>query len=119
LRAGSDQACADDGTVPKDKSDLERTADLVDVHVVDMLAQVQALLRSVSEVQRNVLRVRGVPASVTHSQREHAADALQKVLMRMVEECDAMREAIQEARASAATLNRVVHSESRHVTRRP
>ena len=105
--------------MPKDKSDLERTADLVDVHVVDMLAQVQALLRSVSEVQRHVLRVRGVPASVTQSQREHAGDAVQKVLMRMVAECDAMREAIQEAAASAATLNRVVHSGSRHFMRRP
>ena len=105
--------------MPKDKSELERTADLVDVHVVDMLAQVQALLRSVGEVQRNLLRVRGVPASVTHSQREHAGDVLQKVLTRMVQECDAMREAIQDASTSAATLNRALQSGSRHLMRRP
>ena len=71
---------ANAGQVPKNKSDLERTADLVDVHVVDMLAQVQALLRSVGAIQRDILRLRGVPAPVTRTEREPARTDVQKVL---------------------------------------
>jgi hypothetical protein len=103
--------------MPKNKAALERTADLLDVHVVDMLAHVQALLRSVTQIQRTILGVRGV-AAATVGRSQQAADDVQKLLARMAKECDALRDAIQETTVSAGALNDVVRSGSAHPVRR-
>jgi hypothetical protein len=91
--------------MPKNKAALQRTADLPDVHVVDMLAHVQALLRSVTQIERTILGVRGVVGAATVGRSQQAADDVQKLLARMAKECDAVRDAIQETAVSAGALH--------------
>lgn len=75
----------------------ERTADLLDVHVLDIAAQLEALLRGVRDVQRLALQLRGVlPRGTT------MGDEIQARLAAMLLECDALRDAIDSARVTAA-----------------
>src|SRR5918912_1335630 len=53
--------------------DIEQTAALLDVQLLDLLAQMEALLRTGREIQREALRVRGVPQPSTNAQRTTAA----------------------------------------------
>jgi hypothetical protein len=86
----------------KSKGPVERNADLIDVHILDMAAQIEALLRSVREVQENVLRVRGALPPIA---RQHPAVAVQSRLAGMLRECDALRDAVL---AAAATVERLI-----------
>lgn len=83
------------------KGAVERSADLIDVHILDMAAQIEALLRSVREIQENVLRVRGALPPVA---RQHPAAAVQSRLAGMLRECDALRDAVLAAAATAERL---------------
>ena len=100
---------------PSSKTPLERTADVLDVHVIDVLAQLEALLRSVHEIQRAVLRVRGtLPPGAGDGD---AVEDIQLRLARMAEECEALRSAIDEATPVAAELKQIAHAEDRPAER--
>ena len=82
------------------KSATERAADVLDVHILDIAAQLEALLRSVREVQRGVLTIRGAlprrdvdPAAEVHAR-----------LGLMVAECNALADAVNAARDAAVSL---------------
>ena len=79
----------------------ERMPDLIDVHLLDIAAQIEALLRSVREIQHDVLRLRGVappnPATTP-------ADHIQNRLEGMLDECRALQDAVEHAAVTAATL---------------
>jgi hypothetical protein len=80
---------------------VERDADLIDVHILDMAAQIEALLRSVREIQENVLRMRGaLPPLRGHD----PAEAVQHRVAGMLRECDALRDAVQAATTTADRL---------------
>ena len=80
---------------------IERGADLIDVHILDMAAQLEALFRSVREIQENILRVRGaLPPLRGHD----PAEAVQHRMAGMLRECDALRDAVQAATTTADRL---------------
>ena len=88
----------------------ERSADLLDVHLLDITAQIEALLRGVREVQENVLRVRGALPPVTGHQ---PAEVVQNRLARMLRDCDALRDAVEETEATADGLTERLRNERR------
>ena len=87
-----------------EKSSSEVIADMLDVHVLDLLVHIEALLRSTREVQRGILRVRGVPDSLTSAEFARAPDDVRERLDRMRNECDSTRDAVQAARDAARDL---------------
>ena len=60
--------------------EVERTAAVLDVQLLDVIAQVEALLRNGREIQREALRVRGVPIASTNVQRTAAAAKIEKIV---------------------------------------
>jgi hypothetical protein len=83
-----------------DKQTNQR-ADVIDVHILDLAAHVEALLRSIREIQRGVLRVRGAvpPTAGVEPARE-----VQDRFANMLRQCDALRDAIESGAETAATL---------------
>jgi hypothetical protein len=63
--------------------ELDRLTGIVDVHVLDVLAQVESLLRDARKIQRWILRVRGVPQPAMGTQRRAAAAEIRKLARRM------------------------------------
>jgi hypothetical protein len=99
------------GRTVRDKSPAELNADLMDVHVVDILGHVEALLRSTREIQRGILKVRGAPPSLTGSEREQAASDVRQRVDRMLKECDSLRDAVSEAVTPAGRLRELTQDE--------
>lgn len=82
------------------KSAIDHAANILDVHIVDFAAQLEALLRSVREIQRNILVLRGVlPRTASSPDAE-----IETRLRLMREECKALMDAINAATADAASL---------------
>lgn len=75
--------------------------DLIDVHLLDIAAQIEALLRSVREIQHDVLRLRGVAPPIPETT---PADHIQSRLEGMLSECRALQDAVEHAAMTAATL---------------
>ena len=84
----------------RDKSPSNRAADLLDIHVIDIAAQIEALLRSVREVQRGLLTIRG---ALPRKDLDPAID-VQKRLALMLRECGGLTEAVRAANNSAAAF---------------
>jgi hypothetical protein len=96
---------------PPQRSDAELNADLVDVHVLDMTAQIEALLRGVRDVQRGILRVRGRVQNGAPTDRRVAAADVQRRLSDMLTDCDALKEAINEGLDRADGLRALADEE--------
>jgi hypothetical protein len=95
----------------RQKSPVETTADILDVHVLDVLAQVEMLLRSVREVQRSVLQIRGVPLRVNAEERSACGTDVKVRFARMLDECNALRDAIQAASETSESLCDLIQQE--------
>jgi hypothetical protein len=81
-----------------DRSDAEINADMVDVHILDITAHIEALLRGVREIQRDILTTRGrVLQAQSRSDRLTAAASVSRRLNGMLTNCDALKGAIGEA----------------------
>ncbi len=80
---------------------FKQVADLLDVHILDMAAEIEALLRGVREVQRGVLRARGV----TLPGGEQPAVYIQQRLEGMLKECGTLRDAVLQAMETAKGLS--------------
>ena len=75
--------------------------DIIDVHLLDIAAQIEALLRSVREIQHDVMRLRGVaPLNPATDPGDH----LQSRLQAMLHECRALQDAVEDAAVTAAAL---------------
>ena len=85
------------------KSPTERAADVLDVHIVDIAAQLEALLRSVRELQRSILTIRGALPRTDGD----PAEGIRGRPGMMVRECDALMDAINAAGDDAASLTDV------------
>ena len=65
---------------------LEVQSQILDVHLLDVLAQIEALLRGGRDVQREALRVRSI-AATNGRQRKAAGVKIRKHIGRMRKEC--------------------------------
>jgi hypothetical protein len=85
---------------------LDQHTGVLDVHVLDVLAQAEFLLNRAREIQRQILRVRGVPAPATIARRRGAATAVERIAREMAQESRAMAHALNDLRRSAQALKR-------------
>ena len=90
------------------KSPADRHAEFLDVQLLDVLAQVEAVLRHGREIQREALRVRGVPQPVNPEQRLAAGNALRRRVDQMDKECDALCGVVKDLCASAQQLENLL-----------
>jgi hypothetical protein len=79
----------------------QHIADVIDVHLLDLAAQIEALMREVRHIQRAVLRVRGV---VPPAPEVTPAKEVQGHFANLLRGCDALRDAAESGAATAATL---------------
>jgi hypothetical protein len=86
----------------------ERQSEVLDVQLLDVFAQVEALLRLGREVQREALRVRGLPVPVSPSQRKAAGRVICKHLEDMTTECRTLGEVLSELHATASELDQLL-----------
>ena len=84
-----------------DNSPSKAAADLVDVHILDIAAHLEAVLRRVRELQRDLLRVRGVPLDGGDMP---PADSARGRLNEMLQDCAGLRGAVDAAIVSAQAL---------------
>ena len=84
--------------------ELDAQTGVLDVHVIDVLAQVEALLRGARDIQRQILRVRGVPQRRSAQQRRAAAAIVQKKTREMLEEAHALSLVLRDLRRAADVL---------------
>jgi hypothetical protein len=89
-----------------------KQSELLDVELLDGFAQIEALLRHGREVQREALRVRGLPDPVSHAQRLAAARSIQQHLTDMMEQCQSLGDVLRELQATADELEKLVEAES-------
>ena len=59
-----------------ERTAADRQSELLDVQLLDVFAQIEALLRLGREVQREALRVRGLPMPVSVPQRKAAGQRI-------------------------------------------
>jgi phage host-nuclease inhibitor protein Gam len=73
----------------------EAHSQILDVHLLDVLAQVEAVLRGGRDVQREGLRVRNV-AGASAAKRRASAVKIQKHVAQMRKECRALTRVVDE-----------------------
>jgi len=81
------------------KSLSDQAADVLDIHIVDIAAQLEALLRSVRELQRRVLVIRG---ALPRTDADPGAE-IQARLGQMLREAEALSDAVNAAADAALT----------------
>jgi hypothetical protein len=84
--------------------ELDQQTGVLDVKVLDVMAQVEALLRGAREIQRQILRVRGVPRHGSATERRSAATVVRKTARQMLEESRALSTVLRELQREADTL---------------
>jgi hypothetical protein len=85
---------------------VEQTAAVLDVQLLDVVAQVEALLRRGREIQREALRVRGVPAPSTRAQKRAAATKITEIVDSMRRDYRTTGQVLRILRRSARQLQR-------------
>src|SRR4051812_32296322 len=88
--------------------EVEHTAALLDVRLLDVLAELESLLRSGRNIQRDALRIRGVPSPPTDAQRVAAAARVKKTAAAMERDYRHLADILRALRAHAADLHRSV-----------
>jgi hypothetical protein len=89
--------------------DPERQSQILDVHLLDVLAQIEALLRGGRDVQRAALRVRHIAGS-SMPQRRAAAVKVKKHVAQMRKECRMLNRVVDELGGIANDLHSVLTS---------
>jgi hypothetical protein len=89
-------------------ANVGRAAALFDVQLLDLLAEIEALLRKGREAQREALRVRGEPAHSTNAQRVASAAKIARLAMSMGDDHRTLGTILRELRVRAADLERSV-----------
>jgi hypothetical protein len=86
----------------------KRQSELLDVQLLDVLAQVEAVLRNGREVQREALRVRGVPSPVSPKERRAAGTAVRQRVDQMDKDCNVLCGIVRDLSAAAKELERLL-----------
>ena len=77
----------------------DQHADVLDVHLVDVAAQIEALLRGLREAQKHVLRLRG---ALKPLDGEDPVDSVRRRIDGMLTQSEALKDALQAAAEAAA-----------------
>ena len=88
-----------------------KQSEILDVELLDVLAEIEALLRGGREVQRDALRVRGLPDPVSPAQRLAAARSIQQHLADMLEQCRSLGDVLRELKVTSDELEKLVEEE--------
>ena len=99
------------------RTGADRHSEMLDVQLLDVFAQIETLLRLGREVQREALRVRGLPQPVTAAQRKEAGKSICQRLDEMTAECRALREILSELNGTATELDQLLQSEGEEARR--
>src|SRR5688572_16179633 len=95
----------------RSQADIDDVADAIDVHVLDITAQIEALLRGVREVQRGIISVhQSARRDAAGSPRTPASDVASR-LTAMLTDCDSLKGAVTDAADRAGELMELVTSE--------
>jgi hypothetical protein len=86
----------------------KRQSELLDVQLLDVLAQVEAVLRHGREVQREALRVRDVPSPVNPQERRAAGTAVRQRVDQMDKECNVLCGVVRDLSVAAKELERLL-----------
>src|SRR5438874_7967862 len=85
---------------------LDQQTGFVDVSVLDVLTQVESLVRGARRIQRRILRVRGVPRVQTAARRRTAASEVQRLARSMSQAAIVLSEMCKELERHSASLTR-------------
>jgi hypothetical protein len=99
-------------TVPNDRTAAYKQSELLDVELLDAFAQIEALLRSGRELQRDALRVRGLPHNVSPSQRVAAGRSIREHLDDMTEQCRSLMDVVEDLKGTASELETLLEAEA-------
>ena len=88
-----------------------KQSELLDVELLDAFAQIEALLRSGREVQRDALRVRGLPDPVSPSQRLKSGRSIRDHLNDMTEQCRSLMDVLDDLKGNASELEKLLEAE--------
>ena len=91
-----------------DKLGARRQAEIVEVQLLDVLAQVEAVLRHGRELQREALRVRGVPSPADATSRRAASASIRDRVEQMHGDCMTLCRVVDELRVSAHEFDRLI-----------
>lgn len=89
-----------------------KQSELLDVELLDAFAQIEALLRGGREVQREALRVRGLPDPVSPSQRVAAGRLICVHLNDMTDQCQSLMDVLHDLKATASELQKSLEAEA-------
>jgi hypothetical protein len=88
-----------------------KQSEILDVELLDAFAQIEALLRGGREVQREALRVRGLPNPVSPAERLAAARSIQQHLTDMIDQCRSLGDVLRELQGTANELESSLEAE--------
>ena len=88
-----------------------KQSEILDVELLDAFAQIEALLRGGREVQREALRVRGLPNPVSPAERLAAARSIQQHLTDMIDQCRSLGDVLRELQGTANELESGLEAE--------
>jgi hypothetical protein len=94
-----------------EKPAADRMSEQLDVQLLDVLAQIEALLRHGREIQRAALMVRGLPVPVSPSQRRTAGATVDRHVAEMKAESIALAEVLEDLGRTSGELNRLLQQE--------
>ena len=89
---------------------ISRNAELLDVQLLDAFAQIECLLRSGREIQREALRVRGAPDGGSRTQRLAAAAKIPKIIAEMEQDHRTLAKVLRDLRKCADQLHESVRT---------
>jgi hypothetical protein len=95
-----------------ERTAAERQSEVLDVQLLDVFAQIEALLRLGREVQREALRIRDVPVPVSSSSRNAAGQRIRTHIAEMTSECRTLGEVLSELQNTATELDRMLQTEA-------
>jgi hypothetical protein len=96
----------------RDHLEIDKQTGVVDVHVLDVLAQIECLLRNAREIQRQILQVRGVPKKPGAARRRAAASEVRKLARTMSDETVALSRILRELERDCDTLEQATEERS-------
>jgi hypothetical protein len=82
----------------------------IDVLLLDVLAQIESLLRNGRDLQRALLRLRGVPSPTTGEQQRKAASRAELVARSMLDESLALSKVVRHLRGRTTRLKHRVRT---------